>query len=86
MMRQRHVARHRHLAPADQPRIREGVVGARHGQVVILVIRVPMSPATRWMGVVEIASPTPSPGHIVRTPQPPSLHQYRVCCACAYPP
>jgi hypothetical protein len=27
MVRQRHVARHRHMAPADQPRIREGVVG-----------------------------------------------------------
>ena len=27
MVGQRHVARHRHVAPADQPRIREGVVG-----------------------------------------------------------
>ena len=24
---QRHVARHRHVAPADQPRIRDGMVG-----------------------------------------------------------
>jgi hypothetical protein len=27
VMSQRRVARHRHMAPADQPRIREGVVG-----------------------------------------------------------
>jgi hypothetical protein len=29
---QRHLARHRHVAPANQPRIREGVVGVRHGR------------------------------------------------------
>jgi len=29
MVGQRHVARHRHVAPADQPRIRDGVVGGR---------------------------------------------------------
>jgi hypothetical protein len=27
MMRQRHLARHRHVAPADQSRVREGLVG-----------------------------------------------------------
>ena len=27
VVRQRHFTRHRHVAPADQPRIREGVVG-----------------------------------------------------------
>jgi hypothetical protein len=29
MTRQRHIARHRHLAPTDQPHIREGVVRGR---------------------------------------------------------
>jgi hypothetical protein len=27
MVRQRHVTRHRHVAPTDQPHIREGLVG-----------------------------------------------------------
>jgi hypothetical protein len=31
MVGQRHVARHWHVAPADQPRIREGVVGRDTG-------------------------------------------------------
>jgi hypothetical protein len=31
MVGQRHFARHRHVAPADHPRIREGVMGARTG-------------------------------------------------------
>jgi hypothetical protein len=31
MVRQRHVTRHRHVAPADQSRIREGLVGRAKG-------------------------------------------------------
>jgi hypothetical protein len=32
VVRQRHFARHRHMAPADQPDIRDGVMGVRHGR------------------------------------------------------
>ena len=46
VMGRRHVARHRHLTAADQPRIREGVVGARHGRVVTKAVRSPVRPAT----------------------------------------
>jgi hypothetical protein len=52
---QRHVARHRHGAPADQPDIRDGVMGARHGRVVTKAVRSPVRPATRWMRVVSMA-------------------------------
>jgi hypothetical protein len=37
MVRQRHVTRHWHVAPADQPRIRDGVMGGRHGRVVTML-------------------------------------------------
>jgi hypothetical protein len=57
MVGQRHVTRHRHVAPADQPRIRDGVVrGARHGRVVTNAVRSPVRPATRWIRVVSMAS------------------------------
>jgi hypothetical protein len=48
VVRQRHVPRPRHVAPADQPDIRDGVLGARHGRVVTNAVRSPVRPATRW--------------------------------------
>jgi hypothetical protein len=56
VMGQRHLARHRHVAPADQPHIGDGVMGARHGRVVTSVVRSPVRPATRWRLVVSMAS------------------------------
>jgi hypothetical protein len=53
---QRHVSRHRHVASADQPRIRDGLVGARHGRVVTKAVRSPARPATLWSCVVSMAS------------------------------
>jgi hypothetical protein len=32
LVRQRHLARHLYMAPADQPDIRDGVMGVRHGR------------------------------------------------------
>jgi hypothetical protein len=53
---QRDLARHRHLALTDQPHIRDGVVGARHGSVVMKAGRSPVRPATRWRRVVSRTS------------------------------
>jgi hypothetical protein len=49
----RHLARQRHLAPADQPCVRDGAVDARNGRVVTKVVRSPVRPATLWMRVVS---------------------------------
>jgi hypothetical protein len=46
MVGQRHLTRHRHVAPADQPRIREGVGGARHGRVVTRTVLTPVRRVT----------------------------------------
>jgi hypothetical protein len=62
---QRHLARQRHLAPADQPAIREGLIGARHGRVVTKVVRSPVRPATLWMRVVSMASARVIAGRMV---------------------
>jgi hypothetical protein len=62
---QRHFARHRHVAPADQSRIRDGVVGARKGRVVTTAVQAPVRPATRWMRVVSRASGRAIAGRIV---------------------
>src|SRR5262245_27793081 len=62
---QRHLARQRHLAAADEPHIRDGVVGARHGRVVTHAVRSPVRPATRWMRVVSMASARVIAGRMV---------------------
>jgi hypothetical protein len=46
VVRQRHLARHRHVAPTDQPDIGDGVMGARNGRVVTRAVRSPERPAT----------------------------------------
>jgi hypothetical protein len=63
VVRQRHFAGHRHLAPADQPRIRDGVVGARKGRVVTKAVRPPVRPATRWMRGLEGFGQDPHRGY-----------------------
>ena len=62
---QRHVARHRHVTPTDQPDVREGMLGGRHGRVVTTAVRPPVRPATRWMRVVSRASARVMAGKIV---------------------
>ena len=62
---QRHVARHRHVTPTDQPDVREGMLGGRHGRVVTTAVRSPVRPATRWMRVVSRASARVMAGKIV---------------------
>jgi hypothetical protein len=44
------------LAPTDQPHIRDGMVGARHGRAVTTEVRPPVRLATRGMCVVSRAS------------------------------
>jgi hypothetical protein len=53
---QRHIAGHRHVPPADQPRIQDGVVGRATRGVVTHAVRSPVRPATRWIRVVSMAS------------------------------
>jgi hypothetical protein len=65
MVRPRHLAWQRYLAAADQPRIRDGVMGARHGRVVTTVVRAPVRPATRCIRVVSRASARRIAGNIV---------------------
>jgi hypothetical protein len=65
MVGERHLPRHRHVAPADHPRIRNGVVGARHGRVVTMAVRAPVRPTTRWMRVVSRASARVIAGRMV---------------------
>ena len=62
---QRHFARHRHVAPADQARIRDGVVGRGTGRVVTHAVRSPVRPATLWIRVVSIASARVIAGRMV---------------------
>jgi hypothetical protein len=56
MMRQRHFPGRRYVAAADQPHIRDGVMGARPERVVTKAVRALVRPATRWMQVVSRAS------------------------------
>jgi hypothetical protein len=65
MVRPRPLARQRHLAPADQPHVGDGVVGARHGRVVMKAVGSPLRPATRWRRVVSRASARVRSGRIV---------------------
>jgi hypothetical protein len=66
MVGQRHLARHRHVTPTDQSRIRDGLVGgARHGRVVTTAVRAPVRPATLWIPVVSIASARRIAGRMV---------------------
>jgi hypothetical protein len=52
MVRQRHLARHRHLAPTDQPHIRNGLMqGARRGRMMTNAVRPPVRPETWWLCV-----------------------------------
>jgi hypothetical protein len=44
---QRHLARHRPVAAADQPHIGEGMLGGAEGRVVINAVRSPVRPATQ---------------------------------------
>jgi hypothetical protein len=62
---QRHVARHRHVAPPISPASEIVWWGARNGRVVTNAVRSPVSPATRWMRVVSIASGRGIAGSIV---------------------
>jgi len=57
-VRRRHLPRPRHLTAADEPHIRDGLVGARKGRVVTRAVRAPVRPATRWMRVVSRSSAT----------------------------
>jgi hypothetical protein len=52
----RDVARHKHLAAADQPHLRDGMMGTRKGRVVTKAVRAPARPATRGRRVVSRAS------------------------------
>ncbi len=65
MVGQRHLARHRHLAAADQPHSRDRLVGARHGRVVTNAVRPPVRPATLWMRVVSRTSARGIAGRMV---------------------
>jgi hypothetical protein len=56
VVRQRHLARQRHVAAADQPGIAYGMIGVGKGRAVTNTARSPASPATRWMRVVSRAS------------------------------
>jgi hypothetical protein len=62
---QRHLARHRHVVPADQPRIGDGVMGARNGQLVTNAVQSHVRPATLWMRVVSMASARVMAGRMV---------------------
>jgi hypothetical protein len=57
VVRPRHVPGHWHLAAAEQPDIRDSVMGARKGRVVTRAVRSPVRTrtATRWMRVVSMA-------------------------------
>jgi hypothetical protein len=65
MVGQRHVARHRHMAPADQPRIRDGIVGRAKQGVVTHAVRLPGRPATLWIRIVSMASARVIAGRMV---------------------
>jgi hypothetical protein len=54
--RQRHLTRHRHLAAADQPHIRDGVVGGATRARGTHAVRAPVRPATRGRRMVSRAS------------------------------
>jgi hypothetical protein len=56
MVGPRPLTRHGHGAAPGQPRVRDGVVGARNGRVVTSAVRSPVRPATRWRLVVSSAS------------------------------
>jgi hypothetical protein len=45
MVGQRHVTQHRHVAPADQSCIRDGVMGTRHGRVMTHAVGQPSTVA-----------------------------------------
>jgi hypothetical protein len=62
---QRHLARHRHLAAADQPHIRDGMMGGAKGAGVTHAVRSPVRPATRWIRVVSMASARVIAGRMV---------------------
>ena len=65
VVRQRHLARHRHLAPPISPTSEMVWWGARNGRVVTNAVRSPVSPATRWIRVVSRASARVMAGRIV---------------------
>jgi hypothetical protein len=65
MVRHRHFARPWHVAPADQPHIRDGVMGTRHGRAVTHAVRSPVRPATWWTRVVSGASARVMAGRMV---------------------
>jgi hypothetical protein len=62
---QRHFARHRHVAAADQPHIGDGVMGGAKRPGLTKIVRSPVRPATLWMRVVSMASARVMAGRIV---------------------
>src|SRR6266850_7054697 len=64
MVRQRHLPRRRHLATADQADSGTGVLGGAK-RVGRNAVRAPVSPATRWMRVVSMASASVMAGRMV---------------------
>jgi hypothetical protein len=54
-----------HVAAADQPHVRDSVVGVRHGRAVTSAVRSPVRPATRWRRVVSSASARVIAGRMV---------------------
>jgi hypothetical protein len=65
MVGQQHVARHRHVASADQPRIRDGMVRRATSAGRDQRRTVPVRPATLWMRVVSRASARVMAGRLV---------------------
>jgi hypothetical protein len=65
VVRQRHLAGHRHLAPPISPTAEIVWCGARQGRVVTHAVRSPVRPATRWMRVVSRASGRVMAGRMV---------------------
>ena len=73
MVGQRHFTRHRHVAPADQPRIRDGMVRRATVRVVTNAVRLPLSPPTLSIRVVSMASARVIAGRmVVKSPAVPA--------------
>ena len=62
---QRHLARHRHLSPADQAHIGDGVKGSANRRVVTKAMRPPVRPGTQWTLAASMASAKLISGKIV---------------------
>jgi hypothetical protein len=69
-VRPRPLARHRHLTPTDQPHVGNGLVEGRNGRVAATAMRRPVSPATRWIREVSMASAKAIWGGCGQAPRP----------------